>query len=133
VRVTLDAPVVTPHRDTSVLVVLPYDVAVTVSAADTNKGGHIEKYYWDIGANGWDDSTTVPSFVVNVKTEGSFKIRWAARDDDKQMTDDTFNITVSRQPLGTPTIVVQKSARVKINDSLTITSQGTAAQGGGRL
>jgi formylglycine-generating enzyme required for sulfatase activity len=98
VLVMLAAPVVLAHRDTVVDFATTKSVTVTVSAIDTNAGGHIVKYYWDVGSNGWDDSTAVPSFVVMANTGGSSMVRWAVLDDDGLLVLDTFVVRFNRAP-----------------------------------
>ncbi|MBD3347176.1 MAG: SUMF1/EgtB/PvdO family nonheme iron enzyme [Chitinivibrionales bacterium] len=71
-------------------------VTFSVSAHDTN--GAIEKYYWDIGAEGWDDSTESSSFQLSNPEGGAVEVAWAARDHDNQMALDTFSVLFNRSP-----------------------------------
>jgi hypothetical protein len=98
VRVTLDAPLITNVRDT--FVAQAATVTIIVTASDTNVGGSVQKYFWDIGVNGWDDSTTVPTHDFSNAAGGPVIIVWAARDDDGLLTRDTFTIVFNRPPSG---------------------------------
>lgn len=91
-------PVVTAMADTTVSFITTTSVTVAVTAADTNSGGSIEKYYWDSGANGWDDSTDAGSYTVTTVSGGPVSVRWAARDDDGVFSYDTFTILFNRPP-----------------------------------
>jgi formylglycine-generating enzyme required for sulfatase activity len=101
-NVTLDAPILTPHHDT--VVSQNMSVMIQVSAKDTNKTGSIKKYYWDIGGNGWDDSTDVPSKNFSNSAGGTVPVILAARDNDGVMSgQDRFFIHFNRPP-GIPSI-----------------------------
>jgi formylglycine-generating enzyme required for sulfatase activity len=99
--VTRDAPVLTSHRDTAVSHKM--SVEIHVSARDTNKTGGIEKYYWDMGGDGWDDSTDLPQKTFSNPAGGTVPVIWAARDNDGIMNQDRFLIHFNRPP-GTPSI-----------------------------
>jgi PKD repeat protein len=96
VTVNLDAPLVTPVHDT--IVSQTMTVTINVTAVDTNAGGSIQKYYWDVGADGWDDSTSAPRHDFAYPAGGLVTIVWAAMDDDSLMVRDTFNILFNRPP-----------------------------------
>jgi hypothetical protein len=98
IRVTLNAPVVTAKQDTTVSFAMTSTVDIKVIATDTNQSGSIAKYYWDIGADGWDDSTNVAFYTVSTDNGGIEKIRWAARDDDGIFSYDTFDVRFNRPP-----------------------------------
>jgi hypothetical protein len=100
VTVTLDPPLVTHHNDTIVTSVRPLNFAITVHAVDINVSGHIVKYFWDTDGNGWKDSTTEPSYVIALTSGAPRKIRWAARDDDGIMVEDSFFINTNSPPSG---------------------------------
>ncbi len=99
VRVLLDAPLVTMHRDTAVSFGTTLSITVSVMATDVNVGGSIVKYYWDIGINGWDDSTSTNSYTVKTTNGGAVVVRWGARDDDGVMSFDTFTVIFNRPPV----------------------------------
>jgi|GEM_PF-4490758 len=99
ITVTLDAPVVTARSDTTVSLTATSSVTVAVTAMDTNTGGSIEKYYWDAGINGWDDSTDAASYTITTITGGPVIVRWAARDDDGVFSYDTFTVLFNRPPV----------------------------------
>jgi formylglycine-generating enzyme required for sulfatase activity len=96
VNVSLDPPVFTPVADTTVS--RADSLTVSVTAADANAGGRIEKYYWDIGANGWDDSTDIPSSSFAYPSGGYVHVVWAARDDDRAFSRDTFVVLFNNAP-----------------------------------
>ncbi|MFW5785218.1 MAG: hypothetical protein ACOCW1_03440 [Chitinispirillaceae bacterium] len=96
VTVKLDPPVITKKQDTTVNFEDIREVRVQVSASDTNATGSIEKYYWDKGADGWDDSTETPFYTVGSNDSEDITLRWAARDDDGLFTEDTFNIFLEK-------------------------------------
>jgi uncharacterized protein (TIGR02145 family) len=98
ITVTLDAPVVTARSDTAVSFGATVSVSVSVIAVDINTDGSIVKYYWDIGLNGWDDSTDAGSYTVTTTTGGPVTVRWAARDDDALFSYDTFTVLFNRPP-----------------------------------
>jgi formylglycine-generating enzyme required for sulfatase activity len=97
VRVRHGPPILTHVHDTTVSQTTT--ITINVSAVDTNKNSRIQKYYWDIGANGWDDSTDVPTHNFSSPTGGSVKMVWAARDDNGFMTSDTFIIRYNHPPV----------------------------------
>jgi formylglycine-generating enzyme required for sulfatase activity len=98
-RVTLDPPVVSKKAD--ITVSQSTTVTIHVSAEDANVGGRVVKYYWDIGANGWDDSTAIGQHDFSKSSGGSDTIVWAVRDDDGIMSaKDTFIIRFNRPPTG---------------------------------
>jgi hypothetical protein len=89
-------PVIVKVRDT--FVAQTATVTITVTATDTNPGGAVERYYWDIGADGWDDFTAVPEYRFSNPSGGPMTVLWAARDNDGVMTKDTFIILFNRPP-----------------------------------
>jgi formylglycine-generating enzyme required for sulfatase activity len=123
VKVTLDPPLVTAHRDTTVSFNATTTVTVFVEAVDSNASGSIVKYYWDIGANGWDDSTNNSSYLVSTSTGGPVMVRWAARDDDGVMTADTFIAIFNRAP--SPPVVTAPTATTAWKSFNTQIGKGT--------
>jgi formylglycine-generating enzyme required for sulfatase activity len=98
-NVTLDAPIPMGAHDTTVSRTM--SVTVRVSARDTNRTGSVQKYYWDIGASGWDDSTTVPQKTFSNPSGGPLAVIWAARDDDGVFSkQDMFTIHFNNPPIG---------------------------------
>jgi|WetSurMetagenome_2_1015567.scaffolds.fasta_scaffold67287_2 formylglycine-generating enzyme required for sulfatase activity len=98
INVTLDAPIVSGHRDTVVSKTM--SVVIQVTARDTNRTGSIQKYFWDIGANGWDDSTTVPQKTFSNPAGGPIKVLWSVRDDDGVFSkQDMFTIRFNNPPV----------------------------------
>ena len=91
VTVRLGMPVVKHTRDTSV--VRGDTVVVTISASDTN--GTIKKYYWNIGGNGWSDSSDSPSRPITTNMHTVLRVVTGARDDDGNIAADTFTISFS--------------------------------------
>jgi hypothetical protein len=71
---------------------------VPISATDTN--GKIEKYYWDIGADGWNDSTLPPEAMRFIKfpSGGYVTIVVGAKDDDGIMGTDSIHVLFNRPP-----------------------------------
>ena len=72
---------------------------VTISAVDSN--GIIQKYYWDFGADGWDDSTVNPdslSKYIKLPAGGSLPFVVGAKDDDGIFGADSFTILYNRPP-----------------------------------
>ncbi len=98
ITVTLDPPVLTPVNNSFVSQL--DTVKVTVTAEDTNATGSIEKYYWDTGGDGWDDSTNTdtPSYSFFYPDGGPLTVIWGARDDDNLLSTDTFYILFNRVP-----------------------------------
>jgi uncharacterized protein (TIGR02145 family) len=94
--VTPSPPILTPKKDTAVSKTM--SVTENVIAVDTNSTGKIVKYYWDIGANGWDDSTDAGTYTFTKPEGGPMAVIWDARDDDKLISADTFRILFSRPP-----------------------------------
>ena len=89
-------PELKPINDTTVA--LNDKVVLDVKATDPNEPRGIKKYYWDIGADGWDDSTDETSYTFSDPEGGPHTIIWGARDDDDQLTTDTFSILFNRPP-----------------------------------
>jgi formylglycine-generating enzyme required for sulfatase activity len=89
-------PVLTHVNDTAVC--YSATVAIHVTAVDYNKYGGIRKYYWDVGANGWDDSTDAPVHDFSNPAGGLTRIVWEARDYDGFTARDTFTIRFVRAP-----------------------------------
>jgi formylglycine-generating enzyme required for sulfatase activity len=98
IRVTLGSPEVTSMHDTVVSLSTTSTALVNVQAKDINLGGSIQKYYWDINNNGWDDSTDSPSYMVASTAGGVVVVRWAVRDNDGLFTCDTFTVLFNRPP-----------------------------------
>jgi formylglycine-generating enzyme required for sulfatase activity len=94
VDVHLYAPVINHLCDT--LVSQKANVNITFKASDTN--GTIVKYLIGHGQNGWDDSTTTPSYTFSHPEGGTLNIKWAAVDNDSNITSDTFKIIFNRGP-----------------------------------
>jgi hypothetical protein len=71
---------------------------VPISATDTN--GEIAKYYWDIGADGWNDSALAPQATRFIKysSGGYITIVVGAKDDDGIMGTDSFHVLFNRPP-----------------------------------
>ncbi len=96
ITVTLDAPLITPVNDT--IVSQRDTVTIHVTAIDTNSNGTIEKYYWDKNADGWDDSTDAAQYYFSQPEGGGFTVVWGARDDDHNISTDTFTLRFNRVP-----------------------------------
>lgn len=108
VSVTLDAPVLEPASDTAVNINITKSVEITVVASDTNATGKIKRYYWDTGADGWDDSTKSSKYTVKTEGTGIVTVWWGARDDDGIFSFDTFTVDfVNRKP-GQPRLTAPK-------------------------
>lgn len=89
-------PVITPVNDTTVS---QYDtVMVNVLAHDSNPDGVIEKYYWDLGSDGWDDSTDLPEYEINNPNGGNVILVWGVKDNDGLFVSDTFGVLFNRKP-----------------------------------
>ncbi|MBF0431230.1 MAG: hypothetical protein HQK83_08135 [Fibrobacteria bacterium] len=73
-------------------------VKLIVSASATNPDGTIEKYYWDKGADGWDDSTDTPELEFYSENCGELPVVWGARNDDGVIRSDTFSIRFNCPP-----------------------------------
>ncbi|MBF0431227.1 MAG: hypothetical protein HQK83_08120 [Fibrobacteria bacterium] len=73
-------------------------VKLIVSASATNPDGTIKKYYWDKGADGWDDSTDTPEYNFYSANCGELPIVWGARNDDGVFRADTFSIIFNCPP-----------------------------------
>lgn len=71
---------------------------VGIAATDTN--GRIKKYFWDVGADGWDDSTNYPDSIRYIKypAGGYVTIVVGAKDDDGIMGTDTLHVLFNRPP-----------------------------------
>lgn len=98
ITVTLDAPVLSVKNDTTVSFSTTTMVTVSGIAVDTNASGNIEKYYWDLDADGWDDSTDTDLYTVETTAGSPITIRWAARDDDGVFSQDTFMLFFNHPP-----------------------------------
>ena len=90
-------PIIKPVHDT--MVSSNDKVVINVEATDPNEIQGIQKYYWDIGADGWDDSTDEASYAFSNPEGGPLTILWGARDDDDQLITDTFSILYNRPPV----------------------------------
>jgi uncharacterized protein (TIGR02145 family) len=96
ITVNLCPPLLVPENDT---IVSRNDVVnIIASATDTNADGSVEKYFWDKGADGWDDSTDSPQYDFSLSGGGLLMIVWGARDDDGVISTDTFSILFNRPP-----------------------------------
>ncbi len=73
-------------------------VEMSISVNDKNEDGILQKYYLDIGLNGWDDSSNVNLFNLNKAGGGNETYCVAVRDDDSNMVYDTFAIRYNRPP-----------------------------------
>jgi len=81
-------PILTPVNDT---IVLQDTIAIiTVTAVDANPDGSIVLYYWDIGSNGWDDSTITNKYSFTKSAGDIQNITWGARDNDGVLQTDSF-------------------------------------------
>lgn len=89
-------PTIKPVNDT--IVSANDKVVIAVEATDPNGTRSIRKYYWDINADGWDDSTDEASYTFSNPEGGLLTVVWGARDDDDQLITDTFSIIFNRQP-----------------------------------
>jgi hypothetical protein len=89
-------PVLTHVHDTTVSTTST--VRICVNAVIAKSGSAIKKYLWDIGANGWDDSTTEPAHNFADPAGGPMKIVWAAQNSEGIMIKDTFVIIFDRPP-----------------------------------
>ena len=103
ITVKLYAPVVSAINDLGIVndtILSANDsLLVTVSAVDSN--GIIQKYYWDYGADGWDDSTTNPDSVsryIQWPAGGNLPVVVGATDDDGIFGTDSFSILYNRPP-----------------------------------
>ncbi len=89
-------PELKPVKDDTVSVT--DTVVVSVEAADSNKTRYIQKFLWDLGADGWDDSTDEGVYVITWPSGGPLTVIWGVLDDDHQIATDTFTITFNRPP-----------------------------------
>lgn len=81
-------PILTPVNDTTVL--QDTMAIITVQAIDANPEGSIILYYWDIGSNGWDDSTITNNYIFTRSMGNILNITWGARDNDGILQTDSF-------------------------------------------
>ena len=81
-------PILTPVNDTTVL--QDTVAIITVMAVDANSEGSIILYYWDIGSNGWDDSTITNKYSFTKSMGNHLNITWGARDNDGVLQTDSF-------------------------------------------
>ncbi|MBN1981543.1 MAG: DUF5011 domain-containing protein [Chitinivibrionales bacterium] len=96
VDVRLFPPSLQHVRDT---MVSQFDsVTITVTVTDTTYGSSFLKYYWDMYADGWDDSTTLPAYTFKKSPGGMMPVVWGARDDDGSLSKDSFRIRFNRKP-----------------------------------
>jgi hypothetical protein len=86
-------PKLTPVNDTTVL--QDTVATITVKAVDGNSDGSIVLYYWDIGNNGWDDSTIFNRYTFTRSMGTILNITWGARDNDGVLQTDSFILTFS--------------------------------------
>lgn len=114
-------PVLVQVRDTFVNTSATVDIAVTAAAG--RPGAAIVRYYWDIGADGWDDSTLTPQYSCINPSGGPVVVVWAARDNEGAMARDTFVIIFNRPP-STPRVTVPASASGWVSYNF-ITDNGT--------
>jgi hypothetical protein len=100
-------------------------VTIQVSARDTNTGGRIDKYYWDRDNNGWDDSTAEARYTFTKSEGGLLPIRWGARDDDGNITTDTFAIMFNRKPTDVAMIMPPNNSKAVFKTFDKLTGKGT--------
>ncbi|MBN1575348.1 MAG: formylglycine-generating enzyme family protein [Chitinispirillaceae bacterium] len=98
IHVTLDPPVVVHQADTTISSTATPPFMINVVASDVNTQGSIIRYYWDAGADGWDDSSGSAVITLSTPTGGTVPVRWAARDDDGLFSFDTFTLHFNRPP-----------------------------------
>ncbi|MBF0430182.1 MAG: hypothetical protein HQK83_02800 [Fibrobacteria bacterium] len=94
---TAGYPVLTKVADT----VISYidSLTIFVFVEDRTPGGSILQYYWDIGGDGWDDTTTVPEYTFRRRSSKNRSVViWGARDNDGLLVKDTFNIWYNAPP-----------------------------------
>lgn len=96
VTVTKGLPVIVPKSDT--IISESIDFPIIVKAYDTNKSGKIMSYLWDIGGDGWEDTTSDSVYFVNSTIGDTNKIVYAVIDDDFIMAVDTFNLIFNHIP-----------------------------------
>jgi hypothetical protein len=89
-----NAPFITPLNDTTVKFGAP--ISVHIPAIDPN--GMLDQYFWDAGANGWDDSTALPDKQIPYTPGGMLTFVVGARDTSGTMAVDTFIIRFNRKP-----------------------------------
>ncbi|MBF0431153.1 MAG: hypothetical protein HQK83_07750 [Fibrobacteria bacterium] len=97
IYVNLGMPILFPEPDT--IVSKNDTVTVLVSAVDSNDNGSIKKYVWDLGTDGWDDSTDLPEHDFSLVEGGLLPVVWGAIDDDNNISMDTFSIRFNRPPI----------------------------------
>ncbi len=96
ITVTKGLPIIEPKNDT--IVSESIDFIITAKAYDSNKSGTIISYLWDIGGDGWDDTTSDSLYSVNSTIGDTNLIIYAAIDDDNIMATDTFNLIFNHIP-----------------------------------
>lgn len=123
VAVHLYAPTVSIVHDTTVLINDP--VTLRAHGADTN--GRVVKYVWAIDGSHFSDTTLGDSVVhtwSRADTGKHIVVRVKAFDDDTiESNTDSTHVTVHLKPL--PAVTVTADTTVFINDSFSISAQGT--------
>ncbi len=93
-------PILVAEKDTSVNLNQTDSVVVDVIAQAADERCFIEKYFWSIDGEGWDDSTNTPSYTIRATESVTHMISWAARDNDGLMSKvDTFTIFFDSSPV----------------------------------
>lgn len=96
IKVTMGVPSLTGINDTIVSELS--DFVVTPKVKDVNLGGAIVFYMWDIGGNGWDDTTSDSTYVFSSSIGDTNIIIWGAIDDDGIIVSDTFTLIFNNAP-----------------------------------
>jgi fibro-slime domain-containing protein len=96
VTITMGKPLIANFNDT--IVPQKANISIAISAKDTNAGGKILMYYWDVGMDGWDDSSTNTLKNFTNPDGGSLNIITGVRDDDNLMAYDTFSVRFNHGP-----------------------------------
>ncbi|MBF0431670.1 MAG: PKD domain-containing protein [Fibrobacteria bacterium] len=96
VKVSLAPPILVPKSDT--IVSQSDTVRFFAMATDSNTSGTLVKYFWDSGADGWDDSTVTSYYDFFLTDGGSLPVVWGVRDDDNNISLDSFSIIFNKHP-----------------------------------
>lgn len=75
------------------------NLQINIKAYDTNKSGRIIKYLWDLGGDGWNDTTVDSTYTIKSTIGDTNNIICGVMDDDETVVTDTFIVIFNRVPI----------------------------------
>ncbi|MBN1308670.1 MAG: SGNH/GDSL hydrolase family protein [Chitinispirillaceae bacterium] len=95
VAVVNDLPELVPFPDTAISSL--DTLLISRALADTSR--RVAEYFWDLGGDGWDDSTDVPEHVVGYTGVSPLMVIVRVRDTADRFFTDTITVTFNRPPV----------------------------------